>query len=374
MGGFTKFSFLCILIFAAISSRPSDASDPIDILVALSARAFVESNPATLRDRYQEAIDDALGATGMSSREVRVFPYLVPTIYVGDYPVATEPSFAIAFLKNKVDPLLTAARDNGVIPYIADGFDLIILVTTDHPGGSCGQAEIPLDYADSNNSETKAFATTNTRVDCGLLLVDYVIGHEFGHNLGGEHQVSGGTFPDDDEDEPVNYNHPVFVESEAYTLMASPGTIDMVKAKIQYSKDESGVLPETTVRVGSSTEDNKKLFANTTWDMVAAYRPAPQCPLPLPLATAEWEYCVGSQAVYAFDWWAGPGTVPPVTFKVQQRVGFIWYPFYEGSQTHLTWACSFTRLFKVQVVNAGCESDWFYFWANHNCADGGEPD
>lgn len=353
-------------IWSVFAFSAGHAVEPINVLVALTPAAWNHANPLALALRYEEAMNTALENTGLNDRAVRFYPYPVPTLYTGSNPYQ-----AITYLINGTDPALKNARE-AVIPLAANGFDLVLMVIDGYDStGICGAATRPTNFNASSNSEQKAFAVIDVNNQCSSILVDYVIPHEIGHILGAEHQAIGfgGDEPDEFPGIPVSYNHPVFT-SAAYTVMARPSTVEMNKTHVQYSRANYGTLPGTAIAAGNSNDrDVYRLFNQTNWNKVAAYRPRKPslfcgnyflgCPIGC------------GHSPYMLTWNSSNAN----SYQVQHKQFANWKSYYTGSGTS-TLASTGTVLaeqFRVRGVNEAGPGDWCYIWIQVQCSETQDP-
>lgn len=369
-----QITCLVMTIFLFSHSALTFANDQIDVLVGVTVKAMDNGvNPFTTAIIYQTAVRQALdnSGIGLSGGDITFYAYPLPVSYIGDSNPGSSILTAFFALQGGGVLAFTAARE-GLVPYSAPGFDLMLMVGWDFEENGmvdCGLTERPLDFSNAFNSEIFAFVVINGVAECSELLVNFVLPHEIGHLLGGEHQVAGGTKEDTTPNIPVMYNHPVFTPDD-YTVLASPGFVpDLTKLHRQYSNPGNGTLPGTTIPAGSATEDNHRLFTETTWDMVAAYRPLPLPPVVM--GDAEYAGCNGNFGLFLIKWWEILNSTPVGTFVVERKSGLYWYPYFGGRSGCVGYSSDGQTNFRVRGINSGGSSAWAYFNAYHSCYGGG---
>lgn len=272
---------LVSVVILVSSLQSAHASEPIYVLIAATPEALLEgANPVSIGNRFEDRVNEAIDSSGLLGKNVIVHPYPIPTTYLVDSIPSTGFPAAMTFLVSGVDTNLVLAR-NTAVPFLTSGYDVILLITSFWTDGDCGLATRPTDFGDTGNHIDRAFITIRNSSTCISTLADQVFPHEFGHILGAEHQTSqyGGLNPDLQPSQPVAFNHPVY-HPNAWTTMAVPaaGTFDPDKFFQQYSKATGHTLGTTGVTAGDTNRQVTSLISQTTWNMVADYRPLPPPP------------------------------------------------------------------------------------------------
>ena len=344
---------LCLIVCGISLVSKAAASEPINVLVAMSPAAMQKSDPIVLASRFENAANIVLAQTGMTGKVANFYAYPYPTTYGGDN-AGFSTAQAIEFLRDGVDQALTQARE-ALVPLPVNGFDVVVHVVDGFGstplGDSCGAGTLPTEYTVAANSEENAFIVYDVDIACTLTNVAYIFPHEFGHVLGAEHQQPAypGINPDNNWEDPVNYNHPVSIGDD-YTIMASRGYVND-HAHYQYSRSDFGTLGSTNVMSGDSIRDNHKLFSQDTWEIVAAYRPlGPPSPKS---CTAVVMFCNGSTVVHAFTPYINePYQITNVRLETRYSPSQSWLPGYDGPFTCPTKGASRSYWYRMLIDTA----------------------
>jgi hypothetical protein len=327
-------------VFLLLACVPAHAIEPIRVLVAASPKAIENgTNPAVIADRIESAMESVVLSTRLAhQREILADPYPLPSLYVLDVSSSTDLETAVNFIRNGLDGPLAEARDTAVPP-ITDGYDVIVLVVDD--GSDCGVATRPTDFSNwTENAEDSAFIVFDQRELCMVDFSTFVIGHEFGHILGGEHQTVGfgGVENDMNGNDPVEHNHPVY-EFSAYTILGSSGTLNSTDSNRQFLQYSRYLTPETLgstgVPEGRYEMDMFLLIVEETWDMVASYRPKPPPPPPDcgPYFTVSFNQCDGVFANMQLSATLPGFEVTNAKYQVKFGSGGSWGTIFEGILT-----------------------------------------